>query len=305
MNVLITGGSGLLGSMLTYYAPRKVTIYCGVHSNALVALKKNINYVFIDTTNKVSLDTIVRKNSINCIIHCAGINSPDVCDAHPFLANRINVQATNNIVRICKKNQIKLVFTSSNYVFDGKNPPYSESAQTCPINLYGKTKVESEQLILNSSVNAIIVRLMTMYGWTNPNGQGNLSSIVLNSLRRDKRVFVSDGNSNNYLWAGQAARYIWKLTLDNFPFNIIHLAGKESVSRYTFSIKLAEIFNLDTTLIQNVPESFFRNKVLRPLNTIFTISKLERVLSEKPMNISDGLVQMKEIESKLCWKNCS
>ncbi len=296
MKVFITGATGLLGSSLIRKTPAGFSISASYHNNNLVP-KKRCTYIHMELTSKTSVMKAIEKAKPDIVIHTAAIATPDYCDKNQDEAWNVNVKGTQHILDACKKVGAKIIFITTNGVYDGKNAPYSETDEPNPIDFYGKTKYEAEKLVKNSGVAYIIVRLITMYGWNNPQSRENPLTWQIRVLGRNKTpLTMVDDMFNNFLSVEEASMVIWKLVskFDKHINQSFNVAGKECISRYAFSIKIAKIFDLDESMITPVKLSFFKNMVPRPENTCFTTRKMEEDLNIKPKSMIDGLKYLKK-----------
>jgi dTDP-4-dehydrorhamnose reductase len=207
----------------------------------------------------------------------------------------VNIIGTKNIVEACEKNNSAIVFITTNGVYDGENPPYDENSRSNPIDHYGYTKYEGEKIVQSAGVPFIIIRLMTMYGWNNPNERQNPMTWLIEMVGKNKiSVNVVSDMFNNFLSVKEAAKSIWRaIELKKYgeSFNI---AGKNCISRFEFSKQIAKVFNLDVKMIHPVNLSFFKNFVTRPENTCFITKKMENVLGLRPLSTVSGLEYFKE-----------
>jgi len=293
MRVFITGSTGLLGSALLRYAPKNVILAASYNKNRLVPNVK-CEYFHADITQKDQVDKALSTFKPDIVIHTAAIATPDYCDKHQEEANLVNVQGTKNIIDSCRKNNASFVYITTNGVYDGENAPYDESSEPQPIDIYGKTKFEGEKLTQSSGLDYILIRLITMYGWNNPNERQNPLSWLVEILGKNKTpVNMVTDMYNNFLSAKSAADSIWKaVELKKFgeTFNI---AGKDCISRYEFSKEIAQVFDLDGTMIYPVTLDFFKNFVPRPKNTCFITTKMEKELAMQPLSTKEGLAFFK------------
>ena len=141
MKILLTGGSGLLGSQLlkldnTIIAPCSTTM---------------------DITDKVLCEQFIDKVKPNILIHAAAFTSPPVCEEQPSRARKTNITGTINLVDLCEERDIKLVYISTDYVFDGSRGVYSTTDPINPINKYALTKAAGE-LAVRTYENSLIIR---------------------------------------------------------------------------------------------------------------------------------------------------
>lgn len=306
MKVLITGSTGLLGSTLLFTASPSFVLGATYHQNTLVP---NVNslYFKVDITEEESLRTVFSQFEPDVVIHTAAIATPDYCDKHQDEAYAVNVIGTKNILKYCKKFKSKLVFITTNGVYDGKNPPYNESAEAKPLDFYGKTKYEGEQLVDKSGVPAIIIRLITMYGWNNPNQRQNPLTWQIMMLGKNKNpINMVTDMFNNFLSVQEAAKAIWQAVEHGQYGESFNIAGKNCISRYQFAVEIAKIFGMDAGMITPVTLDYFNNYVERPKNTCFVTKKMEQVLELPAITTKAGLKYLKEHPiSDTHWKQLS
>lgn len=288
--ILFTGITGLLGK---YFLKSLKSNFRVVGIADKTIQSNNENLFKVDIADKQSIEDFVRKNKPVVIVHAASIGNVDYCEKHPEEAYRINIQGTKNIISAAKSVDAKIIFLSSNAIFDGINPPYDENGILNPLDVYGKTKVEGERLISESQLSFCILRLITMYGWPQKDGRGNPVTWVIDNLKKSQKINVVNDVYNNHLWAGQAAEIVWRVIKENIN-GIYNIAGNDCISRYDFALKVARIFKLDSSLISPVSSDFFKDIAMRPKNTCFNTQKMRKELGIKPFSIDEGLRLMKQ-----------
>ena len=302
MKVLITGGTGLLGSQLLRSAPDGVQLFATYHTNLLLPQVENTDFSQLEITDAIAVRKLMKQIRPDVVIHTAAKSSPDFCEKFPEDAWKINVQGTRNVMKYGSDIGAKVFIMTSNHVFSGKNPPYKESSQRDPVNRYGKTKLQNEEDAMHGRYNATVLRLMTMYGWGNPAGQKNTAMWVIDMLSSEKSIKVVDDVYNNFLWVGQAADIIWRLVNEKRRMKLLQIAGAEVADRYTFAKKVANVFSLDTSLLSAVPKSFFQDEAPRPLNTIYDTKQVEKIiLPDNLFNLMEGLKAMKKFQPTTTW----
>ena len=288
--VLFTGATGLLGRYFFKSPPASYKLVGTYNKNSSI---KNKDFFKLDITNKNEVLSLFKKVSPDIVIHAASLGNIDYCEAHKKEAEDVNVKGTDNVLYACRKIGAKIIFTSSNAVYDGEKPPYSENSPTNPLDVYGKTKVKGEKLVEKSGVPFVILRLMTMYGWPEKGGRGNPAVWVIGEVKNKRKINVVSDIYNNHLYAGQAADAVWKVIKGNRKNEIYNIAGEDCVSRFELALKVAEVFKLDVPLITPVKSNFFKSIAKRPRNTCFNTSKAQKELKYKPLNIMSGLKLMK------------
>ena len=143
----------------------------------------------MDITEQAQVHATISRVAPDYVIHTAAFTDVDTCEIEPQRAWDVNALGTKNVAEACEEHGAKLIYISTDYVFDGEDGPYSEEAPTHPINVYGESKLAGEGFALNSSVNAV-ARVCVLYGPDKP----NFVTWVINSLRTHTPINVVSGS---------------------------------------------------------------------------------------------------------------
>lgn len=296
--VLITGGTGLLGVHIQQSAFKDILGF-SIYFPEL-ALPKTLPFSIrvADVTNRKQMQSVFEWAMPDVVIHTAAIGSVDFAERNCEETRKVNIGGTEVVAALCKIFKARLIYISSNAVFDGRTPFYSETAPLNPINNYGKLKVEAENIVRESRISWAIVRPILMYGWPYPNERDNPVVWWVRSLENGKPVKVVDNVFSKPLSAWSCAEVVWKVIRQNRT-GIYHVAGKDHLSLYQFALQVAEVFDLDPKLITPVPDSYFPEIAPRPRDTSFNTSKMENELGVKTIGVKCGLGRMKSERSKI------
>lgn len=293
MTVLVTGGKGLLGLALLATSPQQYEIIPTVFRNIEDGKVNSRTFVRLDITNKTEVNKIFRKFKPDVVIHTASQGNVDYCEKNKKEAFKTNVVGTRNILDACNKWGSRLVFTSTNAIFDGKNPPYSEKSKPNPLNYYGQTKLSCEKMIRLSGVRHCIVRLVLMYGWHHPMERKNPVTWIIESLNQDKSIHLVNDIFNNPIYNLEAAKAIWKIIEIDYR-GTIHLAGKDRVNRYELGQQIAKVFGLQKKLLIEVGSEYFGELAPRMPDTTYSTEKMTKILKITPKSLTVGLRDMKK-----------
>ena len=152
MRIAVIGKSGQLAQSLQYVTAER--------SSGLIFIGKSE----IDIADKVSIGIHLGKIQPGVLINCAAYTAVDNAEDDPEGAELLNITAVENLVEVCAELNIFLIHISTDYVFDGtSNRPYLESAITNPQSVYGKTKLQGEQVLLNSRLKGVVIRTSWLY----------------------------------------------------------------------------------------------------------------------------------------------
>ena len=132
MKTIITGASGLLGREL-------VKVISTEHETAGWGFSRPDNLIKVDLLKLNEVKKAFLEFSPDVFIHSAAERRPDIMKNNPDKAWKFNVDTVSNLAELCNQNNTHLIFISTDYVFDGTSPPYTEDAETSPLNLYGKS----------------------------------------------------------------------------------------------------------------------------------------------------------------------
>lgn len=260
-------------------------------TNSFSLLKEHV-YFLLDIRNRSDVRRLFSDLKPDIVIHTASIGSVDYAETNRKVAWKTNVMGTDNVIWACEEIGAKIIFISSNAVFDGEDAPYSESDPVNPINYYGKLKIEGEMLVKNSKVINVIIRPILMYGWNSPNRRQNPVTWLLSMLEKKQSVNVVTDIHYNPLLVDDCARAIWS-AVELGKTGTFHVGGEDRISLFNFAREVASIFELDISLIKPVKNEFFKNIAPRPKDTCYVTKKMQEELKVYPKGVKDGLLFMR------------
>ncbi len=274
--VLITGGSGLLALNWAMAIRDRYEVTLGLHSKNIVLGGVNCLSIDLESVEQLSQTMSIIKPDV--VIHTAGLTSVERCEAEPDLARHVNTELAENVAKACTRLELPLVHISTDHLFAGVDTLVSENRPVAPINIYGRTKAEAEQRVLNACAQALVIRT-NFFGWGTHYRQ-SFSDIVINGLRAGKELTLFQDVLYTPILAETLALAVHELVecKESGVFNVV---GDERVSKYDFGISLAEQFGLDRSLIK--PGLIVKRPglVKRPLDMSLSNQKISRTLNRK------------------------
>ena len=222
--VLITGAAGLIGSYLVRTPARWRSDWqvCGITRQDA------------DLTNQGQVKALWRRLQPQAVIHCAALSRTGQCEENPVLARQINVEATQRLAELA--HGIPFVLFSSDQVFDGTQGGYVESDQVNPLNAYGQTKAEAEQVVLQNPAHSVIRVALT--AGTSPTRDRSFVEDMVRAVVKGMRLTLFTDEFRCPLPAGVIARAIWEMIEHDRP-GLYHLGGSERLSRWEIGELLA------------------------------------------------------------------
>ena len=217
------------------------------------------------------------------IINSAAITDVEYCEKNKSNAQNVNVFGLKSLIKYSNK-YTKIIQVSTDYVFDGKDASYNENSLPAPLNYYGRTKLEAENLLIGSQKSFIIIRPNTLYSVD----KNNFFTWVFKSLSNNRKINVVNDQISNPSFVQSLILSIIDMILMKAT-GIYHHGSKDVLSRYDFSIKIAEKFNLTKSLISEIQTKELKQIAKRPLNSIMEISKIEKDFNLR-MNFVDECI---------------
>jgi dTDP-4-dehydrorhamnose reductase len=199
------------------------------------------------------------------------------------------VDATANIAEGCVKVGARLIFISTDYVFDGTKGNYAESDQPNPVSYYGLTKLEAERIVVETLPEALIVRTSVLYGW-HPS-KLNFATWTLKGLREHETLRIVRDHINSPTFADNLA-YAISVAIERKSRGILHIAGSERISRFEFACKIAQKFHLDERLLVPVEMRDLNWVARRPRDSSLAVGKAEKELGIELFGVDRGLEEM-------------
>lgn len=286
MKLFTIGGSGLVGSRIAELLQDRYTIDDLSLTNG------------VDITDPSSLDIIRNDKDHDAVLHIAAKADVDGCEQDKALgeegaAYKINVGGTQHVVDACKVSSKKLLYISTDFVFDGSaKAEYVETDIPNPINWYGMTKYKGEEIIKNSGVSYAILRIAYPY------------RADAFSLKKDFVHAIMGRFANNQPIAAVTDHIMTPTFIDDIAFaidailindatGIYHVVGGQSLSPYDAFMLIADHFGYDKSLLSKTTrEEFFEGKAPRPFNLSLNNAKIEK-LGVKMRMFEESLKEIK------------
>lgn len=241
--ILITGGSGVVGSNLASRWKDRFEVIAGYHRHPLPSVRA-LRAVQLDLLDLPGVESLIGELRPDAIVHCAALLDHHACEENPSLAERINVNGTEVVTRSARKGGGKLVYLSTNSVFDGARGGYREEDAAAPRHAYGQTKKRAEEVILKAD--GLVLRTVPygLHPYLPVQGRRpNILEWAFQALRSGERVQgYADSFLNPVSVADIAAAIEECLKAD--LRGLFHLASRRTISKYEFVCEVARAFHL-------------------------------------------------------------
>ncbi len=276
INVLVTGGNGQMGRCLDHIKSKHSSI-------KFLFLSKDK----LDITIYKSLLNFIQEHEVDVIINCAAYTKVDKAEEEPANAKIINVLGVKNLIKISETFHIKLIHISTDYVFDGYSVNnLKEEDKTNPLGVYGKTKLEGENLVLDSNSEAIIIRTSWLFS---PFGNNFVKTILKRSHLKQKISVINDQRGKP-TYGIDLAETIIKLihSSKSFKNKIYHFSNKGVTTWYDFAKSIIKLSGSKCDLAPIKTENY-PLKGLRSKNLDLNTELIETTLNLQIPNWKDSL----------------
>ncbi len=287
--MLITGGSGFVGTYLMSRAVEKFKVYSTYNTHA--TSDPRVSAITMDLTNKELILSTLNHIQPEIIIHTAAISKPDVCEKYRDMTEKVNIQATEILADWAKKHDARFIFTSSDMVFDGRQGNYSETDSPNPLSFYGETKARAEQKLMEMEFNCAIARVALVYG-IGKSHHSNFFHSMVKHLQQGEKVNLFHDQFRTPIYVENLAEVLIDLA-ENNHIGLIHLGGEERISRWDFGLKACEILDLPDALLQRTSMFDFPSAASRPRDVSMDIRLANNILNTKLLDCSEGLNRVK------------
>ena len=246
MRVLIIGASGFIGR---YVSRRLVASGHAVVSayNSRPPADDGASWHRVEITDPAAVDALFSLARPEAVVHLAAMADVGTAERNPQIATDVNATATENIARLCERYAARLVFMSTEYVFDGRNGPYRETDTPAPDTQYGRTKFDAERAVAGLASNWSILRTSIVYGWPAP-GRRNFVPMLVERLRGGEPYHGPTNVYRSPVYVEHLVDGIERL-VETEDTGIHHVAGSDWVAMYEFAVAVAVKFGLDTSLV--------------------------------------------------------
>jgi dTDP-4-dehydrorhamnose reductase len=260
MKAFIVGASGLVGSnCLHHFTAQGWEVMGSYFSYAQEGL---VYYNTLEPAHEMNFDICGWKPDV--IVHCGALTHVDYCETHPDESYTQTVQSTKNLVQVAKDCGARLVYLSTDYVFDGADGPYLEDAPLNPLSIYGEHKLEAEQAVLNEAPRPLVLWVTNVYG-DEARGKNFIARIIQQAKDGAKLTlklpYDQYANPTN---AADIAGAMYLLLRDGHE-GVYHIGGTDYMNRVSLALRVLKYFPNAQYDLQPMSTDALQQPAKRPL----------------------------------------
>ena len=295
IKVIITGSNGLLGqSLLNLLSEEKekYEVY-GFSKGINRSGREDFTYVSIDITNEENLRKSIKEIQPDFIINTAAMTQVDDCENNKQACDILNVDVVKWLSEIAEEINAHVIHISTDFIFDGVKGNYKETDTPNPISYYGLSKLKSEKVLTSSNINFTILRTILVYGKVFDMSRSNIVLWVKQMLEEGKEITIVDDQYRTPTYVLDLAMAC-KISMDKKATGIFNISSNKLMSVFEITQEIAEVFNLDKSLLKPISTSTLNQTAPRPAKTGFDLSKTNRELNFYPKTFKEDLQKFKE-----------
>ncbi|MFA6276952.1 MAG: SDR family oxidoreductase [Pedobacter sp.] len=297
--ILVTGSNGLLGQKITEKILKEgsINLIATSKGDNRFPVKEGYIYADMDILNPGEVKTVIEKYKPDAIIHTAAMTNVDTCEDQKELAFALNVESVITLIAICEQHNIQLVHLSTDFIFDGEDGPYNEEAAPNPLSYYGETKLLAEEAIKNSNCKWAILRTIIVYGIVSDMSRSNIVLWAKGALEKGQPLNIVNDQWRMPTLAEDLANGCL-LAVSHDAQGVYNISGKDMMSISELVARVADFWNLDKKLINEISATTLNQTAKRPACTGFILDKAMTELNYQPHSFEEGLAildqQLKE-----------
>lgn len=294
--ILITGANGLVGQALVRGLsawPGADVLATGRQPSSPVSVFSG-GYVPLDVLDADAIERAMQDFAPSVVVHAAAISQVEACEADKEACWALNVDATATLAAACARHGARMVLLSSDFVFDGRGGPYAEDDRPFPLNAYGRSKLAAENALrLSRLTDWAVARTTLVFDSAEGPARLNLVTWLLRELAAGRPVRVASDQTRTATYAPDLADGIARL-IRHQRAGTYHLAGRESLSILEIASQVAEVFDLDASLISPARTAELHPGAPRPLEAGLLILRAESELGYRPRRLPQALQHLRE-----------
>ena len=286
--ILITGSNGLLGQKLIETLKNQHEVLATSIGDCIISDTTGFLYQSLDITDRNSISNTFENFNPDVVINTAAMTDVDGCEEKKELCDKVNVAAVAYLRDECEKYKAHLIHISTDFIFDGEDGPYSETDEPNPLSYYGLSKLKSEQLLYDSTINWTILRTIILYGTAENLQRNNIVLWGRKALKEGKPINIIDDQFRSPTLAEDLAKAC-VLAIEKQATGIFNASGKDFMSIFEMIERMADFYNCDKSNINRISSETLNQKAKRPPNTGFILTKSNEELGYEPHSFEEGL----------------
>lgn len=285
--LMVTGCGGFVAGSVIRNVGTDWDMHALSRGGALLE-RERLTWHSFDPLDTERLISVFHQIEPHAVIHAAAIADIDYCEANKEVAEQVNVGLTEELARLCRQGRARMVYLSTDTVFDGKRGLYREEDPPGPLNYYAETKVRAEKIVARETDDSVVARLSLVMGLPMLGRGNSFLSRMMSAFEEGREVGVPADEIRTPIDVITLGRALTELAGNDFKGRI-HLAGNDRLSRLEMVQRIAERLGYPTNLVVAKDPSGIPGRAPRPRDVSLDNTKARAVLVTPMRGLDDGL----------------
>lgn len=285
--LLLTGGAGFVGENIIQQSESDWDVHVIDQRKGEIERSK-LHWHVADLLDRDALTRLFAEIRPDVLVHTAAISDIDACEAKPDLAEQVNVGVTEALVDLSLRHETKMIYFSTDSIFDGAKESYEETDRPTPLNVYARTKIEAERTVMSGVPYWVIVRPSLVMGL--PVGEVGNSFLwkMVQSLKKGEQVAFPKAEIRTPVNVITLSRAVVELASRPISGHF-HLSGNDSLSRFEMARRICRKLGYPEDLVIDKKPSIATGRARRPANVSLSNRKAARMLHTPMVGLEAGI----------------
>jgi dTDP-4-dehydrorhamnose reductase len=300
IKILVTGSNGLLGQKISDQLRLRADIQLINTSKGEDRYPNQSGYTYfpMDICDRSAILTLLANTKPDIVIHTAAMTNVDTCESDRNGCWDLNVNAVAHLIEASKIYPFHLVHLSTDFIYDGEDGPYNETANPNPLSYYGESKLAAEKLIENSGISYSIIRTIIVYGVASKMSRNNIVLWAKSVLEKGEAISIVDDQFRMPTLAEDLASACISAGMKKAQ-GAYNVSGKDYMSIFELVNRIADYYQLSKENIKSISSNTLNQAAKRPPRTGFILAKAIKELDYQPHSFEEGLALIqKQLDEK-------
>ena len=295
-SVLITGASGFVGENLAHRFRREGCELALTHCSTAPRAAADRHFR-VDLSRPGDFTRALGDFRADAVVHTAALINPDFCERNPEQAWAVNAGGAGEVSRWAESRGARMIYFSTDLVYDGEGGPNAEDDRPGPLNVYGKTKLQGEEEVRGNCSDWVVVRLALSYGPVRGH-RGEWTAGMRKALAAGKNLTLYTDQIRTPAYVGDTVEAVCRFARSRCR-GVFNLGGSESLSRYAFGLKFARVFGLPAERFLPIRMADLPTEAPRPRDCSLDTGKILKEIGLKTCDAEQGLRRQQEEEKAM------
>ncbi|OHD75676.1 MAG: hypothetical protein A2V99_11415 [Spirochaetes bacterium RBG_16_67_19] len=284
---MLTGGGGFVAGNIIGQSAPELKVHA-IETREVSFRRNNLSWHAVDLLDTPALKSLFDHIRPDVVVHAAALSDIDFCEAHRDQAERVNVAVTRVLAELCREMNSRMIYFSSDSVFDGETGNYSEENEPQPLNVYARTKVDAENIVAHTVPDWVIVRPSLVLGLPAFAAGNSFLWRMMQALQEGNTVAFPSEEIRSPIDVITLSRAILELAEHDYK-GYLHLSGNDALSRLAMARRIARRLGYEEAVVVDKKPDVEGERARRPRDVSLSNRRAKQILKTPLRSFSEGL----------------